>query len=84
MSVSKTEEKKCPVIQVMKDAGYANQLCYITVLHYCGSSHWRCYGLNFVTFNLGPRAIFKKAYIFMVVKLPMFSVSPPMYSIIYS
>ena len=30
MSVSKTEEKKCRDIQVMKDAGYVNKLCYIT------------------------------------------------------
>ena len=34
MSVSKTEEEKCCDIQVMKDAGYGNKLCYITVLYY--------------------------------------------------
>ena len=60
MSVSKIEEKKCRVIQVMKDAGYVNKLCYITVLYYCRGSHWRCSGLNFATFILVPRAIFKK------------------------
>ena len=49
MSVSTTEEKKCCVIQVMKDAGYVNKLYYITVLYYCGSSHSRCSGLNFLT-----------------------------------
>ena len=32
MSVSKTEEKKCRAIQVMKDAGYVNNLYYITLL----------------------------------------------------
>ena len=31
MSVSITEEKKCRVFQVMKDAGYVNKLCYIAV-----------------------------------------------------
>ena len=57
MSVSKTEEKECRVIQVMKDAGYVNKLCYSTVLYYCGSSYWRYFGLNLITFNLVPRAI---------------------------
>ena len=74
MSVRKSEDKKCLVIHVMKDAGYVNKLCCSAVLYYCGSSHWRCSGLDFVTFNLVPRA-----YEFMVVKL-LFSVSPPMYS----
>ena len=60
MSVIKTEEKKCRVIQVMKEAGYVNKVCYITALYYCGSSHWRCSGLNFATFNDVPRAISKK------------------------
>ena len=46
MSVSTTEEKKCRVIQVIKDEGYVNKLCS---------------GLNFVTFNLVLRAIFKKS-----------------------
>ena len=46
MSVSTTEEKKCRVIQVMKDAGYVNKLYYITVLYYWGSNHWRCSGLT--------------------------------------
>ena len=32
MSVNTTEEKKCRVIQVMKNAGYVNKLCYITAL----------------------------------------------------
>ena len=41
MSVSTTEEMKCSVIQVMKDAGYVNKLYCITVLYYSGSSHWR-------------------------------------------
>ena len=50
MSVSTTEKKKCRAIQVMKDAGYVDKLCYITVLYYCGSSHWRCSGLNVLTF----------------------------------
>ena len=31
MSVSITEEKKCRVVQVMKDTGYVNKLCYIAV-----------------------------------------------------
>ena len=60
MSVIKTEEKKCRVIQVMKETGYVNKVCYITALYYFGSSHWRCSGLNFVTFNFVPRAISKK------------------------
>ena len=30
MSVGTTEEKKCRVIQVMKDAGYVNKIYYIT------------------------------------------------------
>ena len=55
LGVSKTEEKKCRVIQVIKDADHVNKLCYITVLYYCGSSHWRCSGLNFVTFKLVSR-----------------------------
>ena len=84
MSVSKVEEKKFRVIQVMKVAGYVNKLCYITVLYYCGSSHWRCSGLNFVTFNRVPRVILKKAYKFMAVKLLMKLLSPPRYSLIYS
>ena len=46
MSVSTTEEKKCRAIEAMKDKGCVNKL-YITVLYYCGSSHWRCSGLNF-------------------------------------
>ena len=49
MSVSTAEKKKCRVIPVMKDAVYVDQLYYITVLYYCGSSHWRCSGLNFLT-----------------------------------
>ena len=49
MSVSTTEEKKCRVIQVMRDKGYVNKLYYITVLHYCGSSQLRCSGLSFLT-----------------------------------
>ena len=57
MSVSKTKEKKRCVIQVTKDAGYVNKLNYITVLYYCRSSHWRCSGRNFLTFNLVLRAI---------------------------
>ena len=32
MSVNATEEKKCRVIQVMKDAGYVNKLYHITAL----------------------------------------------------
>ena len=48
MSVSTTEEKKCRVIQVMKDAGHVNKLYYITVLCYCGSNYWSCSGLNFL------------------------------------
>ena len=78
MSVSKSDEKKYLVIQVTKDAGYVNKLCYSTALYYCGSSHWRFSGLDFVTFNLVPRA-----YTFMAVKL-LFSVSPTTYSLIYS
>ena len=31
MSVSKTEEKQCCVIQIIKDAGDVNKLSYITV-----------------------------------------------------
>ena len=46
MSASKTEEKKCRVIQVIKDAGYVNELFYTTVLYYCGSANSR---LNFLT-----------------------------------
>ena len=57
MSVSKTEEKKSRVIQVIKEAGYVNKACDITVLYCWGSSHWRCSGLNFVTLNLVLRAI---------------------------
>ena len=38
MVVSTTEEKKCPYIQVMKDAGYVNKLYYINVLYYSRSS----------------------------------------------
>ena len=34
MSVSTTVEKKCRAIQVMKDAGYANKLYYMTFLYY--------------------------------------------------
>ena len=48
MSVGTTEDKKCCVIQVMKDAGYVNKIYYITVLYHCGSSHCRCSGLNFL------------------------------------
>ena len=33
MSVSTTEEKKCRVIQVMKNKGFANKLYYYTVLY---------------------------------------------------
>ena len=33
MGVSTTEEKKCCVIQVMKDKGFVNNLYYITVLY---------------------------------------------------
>ena len=39
MSVSKAEEKKCRVLQVMKDGGYVNKLCYTAVLYDCGGSH---------------------------------------------
>ena len=39
MSVSTIEEKKCRVIQVMKDARYVNKLSYINGLYYCGNSH---------------------------------------------
>ena len=46
------------VVQIMKDTGYFNKLYYVTVLYYCGNSHWKCSGLNLVTFV--PRAIFKK------------------------
>ena len=49
MSVSTAEKKKCCVIQVVRDAGYVNKLYYITVLHYCGNSHWSYSGLNFLT-----------------------------------
>ena len=48
MSVSTAGEKKCRVIQVMKDKEYVNKLYYITVLYYGGSSHWKCSGLNFL------------------------------------
>ena len=57
MRVSKTEEKKWRIIQVIKDAENVNKLCYVTVLYYCGSSHWRCSGLNAVMFRLVHRAI---------------------------
>ena len=49
MSVSTAEKKKFRVVPVMKDAGYVDKLYYFTVLYYCGSSHWRCSGLNFLT-----------------------------------
>ena len=56
MSVSTTppkRKKKCRVIEVIKDAGFVNEIYYITVL-YCGSSHWRRSKLHFLTltFNL--------------------------------
>ena len=54
MSVTETEEKKCRVIQIKKHAEHVNKLCYITVLYYCGNSHWKCSGLDFVTFKLVP------------------------------
>ena len=33
MSVSTTEDKKCPVIQEMIDKGFVNKIYYITVLY---------------------------------------------------
>ena len=82
MSASKPEEEKCCVIEVIKDAGYVSKLCYITVLYYCGSSHWRCSGLDF-NFQSCSRSNLK-IYKYIVVKLPMFSVLSPMYFLIYS
>ena len=44
MSISTTKKKKFCVIEVMADKRCVNKLYYITVLYYCGSSHWRCFG----------------------------------------
>ena len=60
MTIDKTKDKQCHVTHAMKDAGYAHKLFYIIVLCYCGSSHWRCSGLHFITFNLVSGAILKK------------------------
>ena len=50
MRVSITKKKKCGVIQVMIDKDYVNKRNYITILHYCGSSHYRrCSGLNLLS-----------------------------------
>ena len=75
MRVNKTGEKKWRVIQVLKDAGYVNKLCHITVLYYCGSSHWRCSGLDFVTFNLVPRTFKKNALVYSRETVDVFSIS---------
>ena len=71
MSVSKTEEKKCRDIQVMKDAGYVNKLCYITAEAATGC----ILDLTSEVSTLSPEQLFKKAYNCMAVKLLMFSVS---------
>ena len=67
-----SSNERCRICQQTK-------LCCCFIIN-CGSSHWRCPGLNFVTFNLVPRPIYKTAHKFIAVKLLMFSVSPPMYS----
>ena len=57
MSVSKTEKKKCRVIQVMKDAEYVKN--YVILLFYINAQA-ASGGVLDVTFNLAPRAILKK------------------------
>ena len=49
MNVSKTEKKKVMSCHSTNEKYRVNKIYYITVLYYCGSNHWKCSRLNFLT-----------------------------------